>query len=99
MKGERRGSGRHSCSVECHMCPKSAGVKKSLFCHHYSKVWIKIHQWILKPGEIFDNESNICIVLKCLSTDFLLAKREKKVVTYWRHLQLYVWGFNSRILI
>lgn len=60
-------------------CGDSARVGKSLLYNHRSKAWIRQGlQMDVKPMEICYNEWNICIILKCLSIDFLLIARKGK---------------------
>lgn len=45
----------------------------------------KGHQWMLNLGGHFDEGQDICMVLKCLPTDYLLDVREKIIIFLGRN--------------
>lgn len=76
-------------TVECHVSMVFTIIQRvqEFKTHYFSTITVKLgsrskdHQWILNLGKIFDNEYNICIVLKYLFTDFILATGDKKIIT------------------
>lgn len=71
-------------TVECHLSMINIQRMLEFKTHYFSTITVKLgsrskdHQWILNLWENFDNEYNICIVLRCLSTDFILATKDNK---------------------